>query len=77
MDDAPLFCLECIYPIAIMPAWLRVIARLNPLTYIVDALRGLILTGDLSRLCLDFTVLVFSVTIIASIGAKRFHKVVV
>ena len=77
MDDAPFFASNAIYPIAIMPAWLRVIARLNPLTYIVDALRGLILTGDLSRLCFDFTVLVFSVTIIALIGAKRYHKAVV
>lgn len=29
-----------------MPQWLRVIARVNPLTYLVDALRGLMVPGE-------------------------------
>jgi len=28
-----------------MPSWLRVIAQINPLTYLVDALRGLMIVG--------------------------------
>jgi ABC-2 type transport system permease protein len=28
-----------------MPGWLRAVARLNPMTYAIDALRTLILTG--------------------------------
>ena len=34
------FASNAIYPIAIMPHWLQVVALLNPLTYLVDALRG-------------------------------------
>lgn len=37
------FASNAIYPIALMPAWLRVIAAGNPLTYQVDALRALML----------------------------------
>jgi ABC-2 type transport system permease protein len=28
-----------------MPGWMQVVARLNPMTYAIDALRTLILTG--------------------------------
>jgi ABC-2 type transport system permease protein len=28
-----------------MPGWLRVLAQINPLTYLVDALRGLMIAG--------------------------------
>ena len=34
------FASNAIYPIVMMPAWLQVIARINPLTYEVDALRA-------------------------------------
>ncbi len=39
------FASNAIYPISVMPAWLRVVARANPLTYLVDALRGLMIRG--------------------------------
>ncbi len=42
------FASNAIYPIAIMPAWLQVIAHGNPLTYEVDALRALMLEGGTS-----------------------------
>src|SRR4029077_19856928 len=32
---------NAIYPLTLMPSWLRVVARGNPLTYQVDALRSL------------------------------------
>ena len=35
------FASNAIYPIAMMPTWLKFVARINPLTYLVDALRGL------------------------------------
>lgn len=37
------FASNAIYPIAIMPRWLQVIAVANPLTYLVDTLRGLMI----------------------------------
>ncbi len=44
------FASNAIYPIAIMPRWLQVVARVNPLTYVVDALRGLMVQGGHSVL---------------------------
>ena len=37
------FASNALYPIALMPAWVRAISRVNPLSYEVDALRGLLL----------------------------------
>jgi tetratricopeptide (TPR) repeat protein len=35
------FASNAIYPLILMPNWLKYVATLNPLTYLVDALRGL------------------------------------
>ncbi|MFF3750989.1 ABC transporter permease [Streptomyces sp. NPDC002018] len=53
------FASNALYPVAIMPGWLQVISKINPLTYQVDALRGLLL-GSPSHLLLDFGVLAFA-----------------
>jgi len=39
------FASNAIYPLDLMPSWLRVIALINPLTYLIDALRGLVISG--------------------------------
>lgn len=39
------FASNAIYPLDIMPGWLRVVAQANPLTYLIDVLRGLMITG--------------------------------
>jgi ABC-2 type transport system permease protein len=39
------FASNAIYPIDMMPGWLQVVARVNPLTYLVDALRSLMVEG--------------------------------
>jgi ABC-2 type transport system permease protein len=51
------FASNALYPIDIMPRWLQVISQINPLTYLVDAMRGL-LVGAPAHLWLDFVVLV-------------------
>jgi len=53
------FASNAIYPVNLMPDWLRVIAHINPLTYLVDGLRSLMLEGGVSTfgLGLDFAVL--------------------
>ncbi|GII26310.1 ABC transporter permease [Planosporangium mesophilum] len=50
------FASNALYPVAVMPDWLRVLSRFNPLSYEVDALRGL-LVGTPSHLGLDLAVL--------------------
>lgn len=58
MITMPLFFgSNALYPISIMPGWLQVLTHLNPLTYEVDALRGLLISTP-SNLALDLVVLV-------------------
>jgi ABC-2 type transport system permease protein len=56
------FASNALYPIAVMPAWLKAISLVNPLTYEVDALRGLLI-GTPSHLPLDFAVLAVAVVL--------------
>jgi ABC-2 type transport system permease protein len=51
------FASNALYPIDVMPTWLQVVSRVNPLSYLVDALRGL-LVGTPAHLVLDLVVLV-------------------
>jgi ABC-2 type transport system permease protein len=51
------FASNALYPVAVMPVWLRALSTANPLSYEVDALRGMLL-GTPARLPLDFAVLV-------------------
>ncbi|MEV1241923.1 ABC transporter permease [Nonomuraea sp. NPDC049750] len=50
------FASNALYPTTVMPDWLRYISVINPLSYQVDALRGLLL-GIPANLPLDFAVL--------------------
>ena len=72
------FASNAIYPIAMMPAWLKVIARINPLTYEVDALRSLMLVGGPVgyMVALDLGVLLVATTIAVLIAARLYANVV-
>jgi ABC-2 type transport system permease protein len=61
------FASNALYPIEIMPTWLQVISQVNPLTYLVNALRGL-LVGAPANLWADFGVLV-GAAVLGIIGA--------
>ena len=73
------FASNAIYPIALMPAWLQVISRFNPLTYEVDALRFLMLAGGVSiyGLGTDFLVLILVSAVLIYIGSRLYPRVVV
>lgn len=71
------FASNALYPISIMPGWLRVVAVINPLSYIVEALRGLLVTGDLVRLPLDICVLGLAALAVTAVSAFMYPKVVV
>lgn len=72
------FASNAIYPIDVMPTWLQAIARVNPLTYVVDALRTLMLTSttDYSSLWLDFAVLLGVTAALVTIGAALYPRIV-
>ena len=59
------FASNAVYPIAIMPDWLKVAAHLNPLTYEVDAMRALMVQGGSSTFGLSFD---FAVLLAATLG---------
>ncbi|MDO0930610.1 ABC transporter permease [Streptomyces sp. DG2A-72] len=48
---------NALYPLSVMPGWLQAVSKVNPLSYQVDALRGLLL-GTEAHLATDFAVLV-------------------
>lgn len=72
------FASNAIYPVSIMPGWLQVIARANPLSYMVDALRNLMLVGGTITvgLGLDFGVMLGATIIMVLIGAALYPRVV-
>jgi ABC-2 type transport system permease protein len=73
------FASNAIYPLSMMPRWLQIVAQVNPLTYAVDALRGLMITGGVSTYGVGFDLLVLFVVMIALvlIGAKLYPRVVI
>jgi ABC-2 type transport system permease protein len=63
MITMPLFfASNALYPVTIMPQWLRVLSLVNPLSYEVNALRGLLI-GTPANFALDFGVLIGAVVI--------------
>lgn len=72
------FASNAIYPISIMPGWLKVIAHINPLSYEVDLLRALMLgQPSANGIALDFAVLFAVTTLLILIGARLYPRVAV
>jgi len=68
------FASNALYPIEMMPQALKYFSAVNPLSYVVDATRGLMITGNLSNLFLDVVAIaVFDIVmfVLASISFKR------
>ncbi|MFM7886890.1 MAG: ABC transporter permease [Pseudanabaena sp.] len=59
------FASNAIYPIEIMPPWLQFVSHINPLTYEVDALRGVMLLNDTSIYGYGFDTLILVLVLIA------------
>lgn len=53
------FASNALYPVDIMPGWLRALSTVNPLSYEVNALRGLLI-GTPTNWAVDVTVLVLA-----------------
>ncbi len=59
---------NALYPVDLMPGWLKVLSHINPLSYQVEALRGLLI-GTPARLGLDFGVLIVALAVAVSVAA--------
>ncbi len=70
------FASNAIYPLSLMPGWLRAISHLNPLTYEVDVLRALMLSSGRSDygLLLDFGVLVGTAAALTAVASRLYAR---
>jgi ABC-2 type transport system permease protein len=68
------FASNAIYPLEMMPEWLKMVARLNPLSYLVDALRGAMILGGHSAhgLMLDFGIMAAVFLLMLTIAARLY-----
>jgi ABC-2 type transport system permease protein len=71
------FASSALYPLAIMPTWLRVVAHANPLSYEVHGMRGLLLGVSAGGwLWLDFTVMIGFLLVTAVVAAKTYPRAI-
>ena len=68
------FASNAIYPLALMPGWLKVIAVCNPLTYLVDAVRGGMIVGGSSvyALSTSFAVMLSVFALLLFLAARLY-----
>ena len=72
------FASSAIYPISVMPTWIKAIATINPLSYIVDALRRMLLSGYTSTtpLTTDILAIVLSTAVLVTAASLSFRRIV-
>jgi len=72
------FASNAIYPIAMMPGWLKIISHFNPLTYMIDGMR-LLMIGSPSGFSLltDYSVLLITSTVFVLIGGSLYKRVII
>lgn len=72
------FTSNAIYPLEMMPPWLQTLALINPLTYTIDALRGLMLVGEANSypLLLNWGILLGFTLILAALGRWQYPTLV-
>ena len=70
------FASNALYPIAMMPPVLQYIAMGNPLSYIVDAVRSLTITGDLAMLPIDILAIAMFDVAVFNLASISFRKVI-
>jgi ABC-2 type transport system permease protein len=71
------FASSALYPLSVMPAWLRALARANPLTYEVQGLRQMLVgVGGSGVLWLDFLVVFAFFTAMLAAATRAYPKAI-
>lgn len=73
------FASNAIYPIAVMPPWLQFIAHINPLSYVVDGIRSLMIANvaiNPASIGIDFIVLIAIGIVLIIIGALLYPSII-
>ena len=71
------FASSALYPLALLPTWLRAVARVNPLTYEVEGMRRMLLNlpvGD--ALWVDFLVTLGFCCLFAGLAARLYPRAI-
>lgn len=68
------FASNALYPLELIPGWLRVIAAVNPLTWLVDTLRGAMVVGGASvhPWSTSFAVLLLVFAVLLALASKLY-----
>jgi ABC-2 type transport system permease protein len=69
------FASNALYPVDVMPPWLRTLSAVNPLSYEVNALRALLL-GTPGNTLLDVTVLVVAAVLGVLVASALLRRLV-
>lgn len=70
------FASNALYPIKLMPPVLQYFALFNPLTYAVDAVRGLIISGDVTNLLPDIAAIALFDVVMFAVASISFRKII-
>ena len=70
------FASSALYPLSIMPGWLHVIARVNPLTYEVQGLRELLVGVGGGELWLDFGVVALFTALMVALATRLYPRAI-
>jgi ABC-2 type transport system permease protein len=68
------FASSALYPVKAMPAWLQAFARVNPMSFLVDGLRGLLLDPAYAGFALDGGALLLMGLAALAIATWRYPK---
>jgi ABC-2 type transport system permease protein len=69
------FASNALYPLEVMPGWVKVIANYNPLTYIISGLRNLLVYDSLN-IIFDFFALTIFNFIAVFLAAISLHRII-
>jgi ABC-2 type transport system permease protein len=70
------FASNALYPIEMMPPILKYVALGNPLSYIVDAVRSLTITGNLAMLPIDILAIAVFDAVVFILASVSFRKII-
>jgi len=71
------FASSALYPLSVMPGWLHVIARINPLTYEVQGLRQMLVgVGGSGEVALDFLVVAAFFLVMLAAATRAYPKAI-
>lgn len=69
-----LFMSNAFVPLDAMPSWMRVVARINPLTYAIEAMRILVIEGWSGRIVSSLGILTVAAGVCLAVGTREFRR---